>query len=56
MLSRFERIMVPEMNLGQLIILLRGRYGTHEFIPFAKVQGRPFTIREVTEKIESLLK
>lgn len=54
-LSRFERILVPEMNLGQLIILLRGRYGTHEFIPYSKVQGRPFTIREIAAKIESLL-
>jgi 2-oxoglutarate ferredoxin oxidoreductase subunit alpha len=54
-LSRFDRILVPEMNLGQLIILLRGKYGTHNFIPMPKVQGRPFTIREVEEKIEELL-
>jgi len=54
-LGRFDRILVPEMNLGQLIILLRGRYGTHNFIPFAKVQGRPFAIKEIVLKIESLL-
>ena len=54
-LSRFDRILVPEMNLGQLIILLRGRFGTHNFIPFAKVQGRPFAIKEIVVKIESLL-
>lgn len=54
-LSRFDRILVPEMNLGQLIILLRGRYGTHNFIPFSKIQGRPFAIREILLKIESLL-
>jgi 2-oxoglutarate ferredoxin oxidoreductase subunit alpha len=54
-LSRFERILVPEMNLGQLIIVLRGRYGTHNFIPFSKVQGRPFAIKEIELKIESLL-
>lgn len=54
-LARFNRILVPEMNLGQLIILLRGQYGTHNFIPFSKVQGRPFTIREVISKVESLL-
>jgi 2-oxoglutarate ferredoxin oxidoreductase subunit alpha len=54
-LSRFDRILVPEMNLGQLIILLRGRYGTHNFIPFSKVQGRPFAIKEILLKIESLL-
>ena len=54
-LSRFDRILVPEMNMGQFIIVLRGKYGTHNFIPFSKVQGRPFTIKEVTKKIESLL-
>ncbi len=55
LLKRFKRILVPEMNMGQLIIVLRGRYGTHDFIPFSKVQGRPFTIREVYQKIEELL-
>ena len=54
-LGKFDRILVPEMNMGQLIILLRGQFGTHEFIPFSKVQGRPFTIQEITDKIETLL-
>jgi 2-oxoglutarate/2-oxoacid ferredoxin oxidoreductase subunit alpha len=54
-LSRFERILVPELNLGQLIIVLRGRYGTHEFISFPKVRGRPFTIKEIVDKIDTLL-
>ncbi|MBN1991699.1 MAG: 2-oxoacid:acceptor oxidoreductase subunit alpha [Anaerolineae bacterium] len=54
-LTRFERILVPEMNMGQLIILLRGKYGTHNFIPFSKVQGRPFAIKEILLKIESML-
>jgi 2-oxoglutarate ferredoxin oxidoreductase subunit alpha len=54
-LSRFERILVPELNMGQLAILLRGRFGLQNVIPLSKVQGRPFTISEITEKIESLL-
>ena len=54
-LGKFDRILVPEMNMGQLIILLRGQFGTHEFIPHSKVQGRPFTIQEITDKIETLL-
>ncbi|RME42726.1 MAG: 2-oxoglutarate ferredoxin oxidoreductase subunit alpha, partial [Caldilineae bacterium] len=54
-LSRFRRILVPEMNLGQLVLLLRSRYSGHHFIPFNKIQGRPFTIREVYHKIEALL-
>jgi len=55
-LGNFNRILVPEMNFGQLTMLLRSRYyGTQEYIPFSKVQGRPFTIREIISKIESLL-
>jgi 2-oxoglutarate ferredoxin oxidoreductase subunit alpha len=54
-LSHFERILVPELNLGQLAILLRGEYGLMNVIPMSKVQGRPFTISEITKKIESLL-
>ncbi|MFC1976547.1 2-oxoacid:acceptor oxidoreductase subunit alpha [Chloroflexota bacterium] len=54
-LNRFERILVPEMNMGQLIILLRGKYGTHNFIPLAKVQGRPFAIKEIQISIETML-
>lgn len=55
-LSRFQRILIPEMNMGQLIQLLRARYyGPQTFISYPKVQGRPFTIREIMNKIESLL-
>ena len=54
-LKGFDRILVPELNMGQLIILLRGQYGGDQFISYPKVQGRPFTIQEVQAKIESLL-
>jgi len=54
-LPHFKRILVPEMNMGQLLFLLKGRFAGHHYIPFNKVQGRPFTIKEVTEKIEALL-
>lgn len=56
-LSHFKRILVPEMNMGQLLFLLRAEYPSseHEYIPFSKMQGRPFTIREVIAKIESML-
>lgn len=55
-ISRFKRILVPELNAGQLAVLLRSRFGLSNVIPYSKVQGRPFTIREITAKIESLLK
>ncbi len=53
--SRFKRVLVPELNHGQLAILLRGRYGLSNVLTHNKVQGRPFTIREIAQKIESLL-
>jgi len=54
LLSRYETVLVPELNLGQLQMLLRARYlvnvqGLH------KVQGKPFTIREVLSRIEEVL-
>ncbi|MCB0153762.1 MAG: 2-oxoacid:acceptor oxidoreductase subunit alpha, partial [Anaerolineae bacterium] len=52
--GRFERIMIPELNMGQLAVLIKGTFG-RDAISFPKVQGRPFTIREVISKIESYL-
>ena len=53
-LQRFERVLVPELNLGQLALLLRGRYDC-KLILFGKVQGRPFTIGELTAKFEEFI-
>ncbi|RME45876.1 MAG: 2-oxoglutarate ferredoxin oxidoreductase subunit alpha, partial [Chloroflexi bacterium] len=53
-LSRFERVLVPEMNMGQLALLLNARYPV-KVISFPKVQGRPFKIREIRNKIDELL-
>ena len=54
-ICRFQRILVPEMNKGQLIVLLRNLCGEQDFIPLSKVQGRPFTIKEIRQKIDELL-
>jgi len=53
-LSRFEKILIPELNLGQLRLLIQGHY-LRETIGFNKVQGRPFTVGEMVEKIQELL-
>ncbi len=53
-LKRFETVLVPEMNLGQLKLLLRGEYGL-PVIGLSKVQGRPFKITEIERKIEELI-
>ncbi len=54
-LGKFDRILVPEMNMGQLIVLLRSQYGGNNFISYPKIQGRPFTIHELKTKIQSYL-
>ncbi len=54
-LSRYERILLPEMNLGQLWRLLRAEYALPVF-SFTKVQGRPFTTNEVFARIEEVLR
>jgi 2-oxoglutarate ferredoxin oxidoreductase subunit alpha len=53
-LGRFRRILVPEMNLGQLSFVLRGRYLV-DARPLAKTQGRPFTEGEIAAGIDALL-
>ncbi len=53
-LGRFERVLVPEMNLGQLSLLLRARY-LKDVISFNKVQGRPFFRAEVEQRILEIL-
>jgi len=53
-LSRYERVLVPELNRGQLSLLLRGRFLV-DAVPLSKVQGRPFTIAEIEARIEDLL-
>ena len=53
-LFNFKKVLVPEMNLGQLLLLLRGRYLV-DAIGLHKVQGRPFQIREIVRKIEEVL-
>jgi 2-oxoglutarate ferredoxin oxidoreductase subunit alpha len=50
-LSRFRKVLVPELNLGQLLLILRGKYlvdarGLH------KVEGRPFQVSELLEALE----
>ncbi|MDP9121062.1 MAG: 2-oxoacid:acceptor oxidoreductase subunit alpha [Acidobacteriota bacterium] len=53
-LDRFETVLVPEMNLGQLAFLLRGRY-LKDVQSLTKVQGHPFARYEVEERIRQIL-
>ena len=53
-LSGFETVVIPEMNLGQLCTMIRARY-LIDAVPFSKVKGRPFQIREIMRKVEEYL-
>jgi 2-oxoglutarate ferredoxin oxidoreductase subunit alpha len=53
-LARYRRVLVPEMNLGQLVRLLRAEYLV-DAIGFNKVQGRPFKVSEITNRCLKLL-
>jgi 2-oxoglutarate ferredoxin oxidoreductase subunit alpha len=51
---RYERVLVPEMNLGQLSLLLRARYLV-DAIGLNVVRGLPLTSDEVAAAIGKLL-
>jgi 2-oxoglutarate ferredoxin oxidoreductase subunit alpha len=54
-LARFDKVLIPELNSGQLRFLIRARY----LVPaegLNKVAGVPFKIHEVEEKILEMLK
>ncbi len=53
-LARFETVLVPEMNLGQLALLLRARF-LKDVVSLSKVQGRPFTRGEILDRITQIL-
>lgn len=53
-LKNYKRILVPELNMGQLSRIIQSTYGI-EVEPFHKIQGQPFKIRELTDAIDALL-
>jgi 2-oxoglutarate ferredoxin oxidoreductase subunit alpha len=53
-LSRYNHIVVPELNSGQLAFLLRGRYALN-IQAYPKIHARPFTISEITDKINQIV-
>jgi 2-oxoglutarate ferredoxin oxidoreductase subunit alpha len=53
-LSRYERVLVPEMNLGQLARLLRAEF-LIDVVSLTKVQGAPFKVVEVEQAVLDLL-
>ncbi len=54
-LSRFDKVLVPELNMGQLLVLLRHRFPGIKATGLHKVQGLPFWVNEIVEKVKELL-
>jgi 2-oxoglutarate ferredoxin oxidoreductase subunit alpha len=54
-LRRFRRVAVVELNMGQLLWVLRARY-LIDMVGINKVQGRPFIESEIMEQARALLK
>ena len=54
-LRRYRRVLVPEMNLGQLTLLLRAKYLV-DARGFNRVRGLPFTSVEIADAITALVK
>ncbi|MFZ1204328.1 MAG: 2-oxoacid:acceptor oxidoreductase subunit alpha [Candidatus Acidiferrales bacterium] len=53
-LGRYDRVLVPEMNMGQLVMLLRAKYLV-DAQGYNKIQGKPFKQSEIERKIEEIL-
>ncbi len=53
-LHRYDRVLVPELNLGQLVKLIRARY-LIDAKSYPKIKGKPFKESEIVEAIKAQL-
>lgn len=53
-IKRYNRVLVPEMNMGQLILVLRAKYLV-DAVGYNKIQGKPFQQSEIEAKIDEVL-
>jgi 2-oxoglutarate ferredoxin oxidoreductase subunit alpha len=54
-LASYDRVVIPEMNLGQLAHVIRARY-LIDAIPYNQVRGLPFTATELENMLEEVVK
>jgi 2-oxoglutarate/2-oxoacid ferredoxin oxidoreductase subunit alpha len=53
-IKRFKKVLVPEMNMGQLLMILRAKFLV-DAQGYNKIQGKPFKTSEIENKIEQML-
>ncbi len=53
-MTRYRRVLVPELNIGQLAWVLRAKYLV-DTVSYCKVQGKPFKHSELKARMEEML-
>ncbi len=53
-LKKYRKVVIPEMNMGQLASIIRAKYLVDAKL-FTKVQGKPFKVSEILERIDAEL-
>lgn len=54
--SKFKKIVVCELNKGQLSQILKAKYTNCEFLQYNKVLGLPFSVSDLVDKFKNILK
>ena len=52
-LSKFDKILIPELNSGQLRMIIKSEFDV-AVEGLNKVKGKPFRVSEVVEKIQQI--
>jgi len=52
--QKYDKVVIPEMNLGQLALLIRGRFLV-DAISYNRVTGLPFKAEELAGVIEDVI-
>jgi 2-oxoglutarate ferredoxin oxidoreductase subunit alpha len=53
-LARYDRILLPEKNLGQLAKVLRAEFGV-DVTPYSRITGLPFRAAEIHDRLLALM-
>jgi len=54
LIKGFDKVLIPELNSGQLSLLIRAKFLV-DAVSMTKIQGRPFKVSEIRERILQLL-
>ena len=54
-LTQFQKVLIPELNSGQLLLLIRGNFPGVNAVGLHKIQCQPFKVEETKAKIRELI-